>query len=230
MTSLLGPVTPVLMAKMPAIGAVKTRLTVPGACGRAMGARAAVEVAWAMLACTAARLGRGGRLVLAVTPDGSGTEVARRLEAGTRPRIIDQGPGDLGRRIDRVWRTLGTQRPVAFFGADSPDIPDAVLAEIPAALLSADLAIGPTHDGGYWTLAAASHHPAVLDQIDWGSSNVYDQTCRRAAEAGLMVHQLPAWRDVDIQEDVDALRTRLKDSGIKSGPLHGLLAVLDALP
>jgi hypothetical protein len=38
---------------------------------------------------------------------------------------------------------------------------------------------------------------------------VYDQTCRRAAEAGLSIRTLPVWPDVDRFNDVIALRRRL---------------------
>ncbi|MHC4421673.1 MAG: DUF2064 domain-containing protein, partial [Planctomycetota bacterium] len=83
------------------------------------------------------------------------------------------------------------------------------LGELPAALAGCDLALGPTDDGGYWTLAARKHQAAVLTGIDWGGATVYDQTLRRAAEAGLAVRALPMWHDVDRPRDVDALRRRL---------------------
>ena len=66
--------------------------------------------------------------------------------------------------------------------------------------------MGPTHDGGYWTLAAGACRPALLHQIDWGTAVVYDQTVQRAGAAGLSVCSLPAWYDVDALDDVAALR------------------------
>ena len=90
--------------------------------------------------------------------------------------------------------------------------PERLLAEIPTALREADLAIGPTPDGGYWTLAAGRYQPAVVRQIDWGSADVYDQTCQRAAETGLVVATLPVWHDVDRPQDVASLRLRLETS------------------
>jgi glycosyltransferase A (GT-A) superfamily protein (DUF2064 family) len=162
-----------------------------------------------MLRCTAERLASAWPLVLAVTPDGCGTEVAQQLEMGS-VATVDQGPGDLGERLGRVWRLADTDAPVAFFGSDSPDVPDDVLRRgIPSALADCELAVGPTEDGGYWTLAARSYYPQVLQGIDWGGPHVYDQTCRRAAEAGLSLHTLPVWPDVDRFNDVTALRRRL---------------------
>jgi glycosyltransferase A (GT-A) superfamily protein (DUF2064 family) len=234
MSHLLGDVTAVLMARDPRLGAVKTRLTA----GNAFSQSEARQVAWIMLRGIALRLQEAvARLVLAVTPDDGGAELAVELGlAGDRVEVLGQGPGDLGRRLDHVWRQVGTSGPVAFFGGDSPDIPAAALAAIPATLATSDIAIGPTADGGYWTLAAAKHRPEVLVQIDWGSACVYDQTRRRALDAGLVVGSLPLWHDVDHPGDVKALRLRLRQlpriaSGQPDGtdPSHWMAEQLDRL-
>ncbi|MHC4414550.1 MAG: TIGR04282 family arsenosugar biosynthesis glycosyltransferase [Planctomycetota bacterium] len=220
MANLLGDVTAVLMAKNPEDGLVKTRLRTWGG----FSAAGAAELAWAMLRCTAQRLHECGRLVLAVSPDGCGPGLAEALGV-PGVGVVDQGAGDLGERLDRVWRRLGTERPIAFFGGDSPDIPEEALAAILPALAESDVAVGPTDDGGYWTLAARGHHPAVLRNIDWGGDQVYDQTCQRAVAAGLVVGSLPVWHDVDRPEDVDGLRRRLRDP---RGSFHSTL--IDAAP
>jgi rSAM/selenodomain-associated transferase 1 len=200
------------MAKYPAPGRVKTRLVTAGL----LDEPGAVEFAWALLACTVARLAARRRVTVALACDDASlderaAEVRARLG---RPdlEVIDQGTGDLGRRLDHVWRRPElVATPLAFFGTDTPDVPDAALAAIPDALRAADLAVGPTGDGGYWTLAARRHLPEVLDRIDWGTETVYDQTRRRARDAGLTVSTLPPWHDVDRPEDVEDLRRRLAD-------------------
>ena len=228
-----GPL-PVLMAKLPRRGEVKTRLVEGGMCGP----EAAAELAWAFLECTARRLAARGPIALAASPDGTGPEMLGHLglPATSEVRVVDQGPGDLGERLDRVWQTVAPDRPVAFFGVDSPDVPESVLDAIPAALAQADLAIGPAHDGGYWTLAAGRYLPQVLRRIDWGSASVYDQTCQRADEAGLVRAELPRWHDVDRPEDVRALRRRLMElagpaspAGERRRPLMRLAERIDAL-
>lgn len=226
-----GELTAVLMAKRPEAGRVKTRIQDEGR----FDPQTTVGLAWAMLRCMAERLASFPRLVLAVTPDGCGAEVAQRLEIAP-VMTVDQGPGDLGERLDRAWRTIGSGAPVAFFGSDSPDVPDDVLRHgIPSALAGCELAVGPTQDGGYWTLAARSYHPQVLQGIDWGGPHVYDQTCRRALEAGLSLHTLPVWPDVDRLNDVIALRSRLAtlepagDDSPSSSALQRLARRLDDL-
>ena len=203
----LGDVTAVLMAKRPEPGAVKTRLVGPGG----LAPEAAAQLSWAMLWCTARRLcAASARVILAVSPDGCGRDLAEALDVEFA-QIVDQGAGDLGRRLERVWEVVGGEGRIAFFGVDTPDVPVAALREIPHALANHDLAVGPTVDGGYWTLAAGGFYPEVVRGIDWGSDRVYDQTRPRAAEAGLEVCELPRWFDVDEPSDVEALSRRLEE-------------------
>ena len=231
MPHLLGEVTAVLMAKDPSVGGAKTRLS-----GGGWTAGQASEVAEVMLRCIAHRLQEAARsLVLAVTPDGAGQALADRLGLDAID-VVDQGSGDLGRRLDRVWRVVGTEVPIAFFGGDSPDVPVSLLSAIPTTLAGCDVAVGPTTDGGYWTLAARTHNPAVLTGIDWGTAHVYDQTRRQATAAGLVVGALPAWHDVDRPGDLDALRVRLRELFTdppgrpnNAEPLRWMAAQLDRL-
>jgi len=194
------------MAKAPIPGTVKSRLVEDGY--TAAGATRAAE---AMLRCITDRLRRRGPVVLAVTPDGAHDRLREALAdgpAGDLP-IIDQGPGDLGERMLRAWTTVGADRPVALFGMDSPDLPEGHLDEIAEALRSAEAALGPTDDGGIWTLAGRSPIPELLTSIDWGSARVYDQMRQRAADANRILASLSGWYDIDRAEDVSAMLQRL---------------------
>jgi glycosyltransferase A (GT-A) superfamily protein (DUF2064 family) len=203
--------TAILLAKLPRPGAVKTRLTGTGG----LSAAEAAEVALAMLCCSVERLAARWTVVVAITPDGTGDRLLAALggalpaEIAARLQFVDQGEGDLGVRLGRAWRAVGSSSPVAFFGADTPDLPASHLEAIERGLVSSDVAIGPTPDGGYWTLASRDHRPGLLARVDWGSESVYDQTCDRAAAGGLRLESLPGWPDVDRPADVIALRERL---------------------
>ena len=199
----------VVMAKRPMPGRVKTRLI------GELSDRQAACVHAAMLECVLERL-RGtfpGRVVLALDGDihqpltGSDAGLSVAVPAGVE--VIDQGTGDLGERIGHVWQAIGTG-PAVFFGVDSPDIPTQVLATIYDSLTRSDAAVGPVGDGGYWCLAARRYAPELLAGIDWGTSAVYHQTREAARNAGLTLHELPAWHDVDTAEDLRALLIRLR--------------------
>lgn len=221
---LLNEYISVVMAKAPIPGQVKTRLI-----GVELTPDHASAIAAAMTRCIVLRLARRGRVWLAISPDDAAHLFTKEVRAAA-DRVIDQGAGNLSRRIERVWSLLEEDQPVAFFGIDSPDVPDAALDELADSLVDHDLAIGPTPDGGYWTLAARSRHPAVVRDIDWGSQIVYDQTVARARTAGLSIASLAEWPDVDEPHDVEALMQRLRDGGHPmNGPRQRLLLSLETL-
>jgi hypothetical protein len=223
-------VTAVVMAKLPEPGRVKTRLVASGALDDA----GAAALAWALLECTTERLAARMPIVIALGADATGALADRTIRARLprlSARIVPQGDGSLGARLDRVWRLLAGVGPLAFFGTDSPDLPAEAVGAIRPALARADAAIGPSTDGGYWALAALEHQPALLRGVDWGTAAVYDQTLRRADEAGITVVELPAWPDVDRPEDLLALRRRLAGPGgaASEAPLARLAARLDEI-
>ena len=86
---------------------------------------------------------------------------------------------------------------------DCPDVPDETIDEALAAISensAIDVAVGPTHDGGYWTLAAHAYHPQAVQSIEWGSHQVFDQTLDRIKESKLSYRVLPRWQDIDLPE------------------------------
>jgi uncharacterized protein len=205
--------TVVVMAKRPAPGRVKTRLT------SELSPVQAAEVHAAMLESVLSRVQAylPGRWVLALD-DASDDDASNKdlqhadpsLSVQIPPgwEIIDQGRGGLGERLSYVWRKIGKGRAV-FFGIDSPDTPAQALKSIWPALDRADAAVGPVDDGGYWCLAGRYFQPPLLTGIDWGSEAVYHQTREAAGKAHLRLLELPPWHDVDTPGDLHALQDRL---------------------
>jgi len=199
----------VVLGKAPIPGRVKTRLTRGP---DALTPEAAAAVAAAMMRATLERVATH-----------TGAAADRRILAIDRPdlapawatdggwAVVDQGDGSLGDRIARAWERAGPG-PVAFFGVDCPDVPARALAAIAPTLAGTDAAVGPVGDGGYWTLAAGQPCPQLLQGIDWGTTTVYDQTRQAADAAGLRLADLPVWHDVDHPEDLDALRSRVREA------------------
>lgn len=208
-----GPVatTCVVMAKRPVPGRVKTRLI-----GELSDHQAACVHA-AMLDCVLHRLIAAfpDQLVLALD---NGTQEplthpdpALDIQLPADTKLIDQGQGSLGDRLGHVWQAIG-EGPAVFFGVDSPDVPVNALKSIPHCLAHTDAACGPVEDGGYWCLAGRQYKPILLTGIDWGTPAVYHQTRDAAEQAGLTLHELPAWHDVDDASDLTSLRERLRDA------------------
>ena len=197
--------TLIVMAKPAVPGKVKTRLI------GEVNADQAAQVHQAMLRCTLERLERHIASVAQVRK-----VLCYDLRIGGDPgdfqfdgwNILEQGQGNLGQRMSRIWRDVGSGR-VAFFGADTPDVPAHALAAIAEAR---QMQICPVDDGGYWTLTAPSQLDAVLDGIDWGTASVYHQTRAAAEREGIDVVDLPTWHDVDEPDDLVALRKRIADT------------------
>ncbi len=149
-----------IFAKPPVAGHVKTRL-IP-----AVGAIGAAGLARAFLVDASAAV----RALPWATPVIATTGA---LEPSLAPGIPTwpQGEGDLGARLERVLirALLDAPRTIAI-GTDSPGLPSRLLANADAALASADAAIGPTADGGFYLLALRRCPPGLLAELPWESA------------------------------------------------------------
>jgi hypothetical protein len=198
--SLRGPVLAVF-AKQPRAGSVKTRLVPP------LSREQACSLYRVALHETVTRLANGpAALVLCCAG-------RQRWFANAFPGVplLPQGRGDLGQRLTRVTTALfaASGGPVAVVGADSPDLPLALLNEAFAALDRADVAVIPCRDGGYALLALRRPAPQLFAGIPWSSAGVLAATARRAAQLGLRLEKVGRWEDVD---DFTALQRLLARS------------------
>ena len=159
--------TVIVFARAPRLGTVKRRL----ACH--IGDRAALRFHTATLVHLLRGLRACGRfdVVLAVTPDRA------RFRLSMHVRRIDQGPGDLGRRMSRALRRY---RRAALIGCD---IPEACAADALAAfraLGTADAVFGPAEDGGYWLIALGPRRPADLfGRSRWSTGHALSDTLQQ---------------------------------------------------
>jgi len=190
--------TLVVFVKHPAPGAVKTRLA------ESVGPTAAAELYRALaehvLASTTPAPGEYERLVF-FDPPRARDEVRVWLPG---VRLLAQSEGDLGARLsDATARAFarGAAR-VAVAGTDAPGLARETVVAALDALDEADVAIGPSEDGGYYLLALRQPRPELFTGIAWSTPSVATDTRARAAAAGLVVRELPVLRDVDTLEDV----------------------------
>jgi len=203
-------ITHIIMAKEPVPGRVNTRLTVPGG----LSPDDAARLAEAMLVCVIRRLDDRGPVVVAVSPDAAVERLRDRMAellSGldiTGMTWLPQGAGDLGDRIVRIWRTIGAG-PALVFGVDTTDMPASAMDEAASVVMAGASVIGPTDDGGYWTIGGPACRPELFHDIDWGSSSVYDDTLDHARSAGITLRSITPWMDVDHPSDLRALGRRL---------------------
>jgi rSAM/selenodomain-associated transferase 1 len=145
--------------------------------------------------------------VVCFTPPGAGDEMRSLVPAGVQ--LMEQSEGDLGARMLGVFEELlaSGASGVVLIGSDLPLLERSTvlgacrhLKEDPEAVV-----IGAASDGGYCLLGATQRPAALMADMAWGRSDVLAQTLARAEGAGLRVVQLPATRDVDTPDDLQAV-------------------------
>ncbi|MDZ7960040.1 MAG: TIGR04282 family arsenosugar biosynthesis glycosyltransferase [Aulosira sp. DedQUE10] len=115
-----------------------------------------------------------------------------------------QGEGDLG---DRITRSLldafdSGKEQVTIIGTDCPGVDSPLLAMAFQQLDNFDFVLGPAMDGGYYLIGLRQPIPQLFANIDWGTSQVLQQTVDIAHHLNLSHIYLPPLADVDRPEDL----------------------------
>jgi uncharacterized protein len=184
----------IVIAKEPLPGRAKTRLTPP---------------------CTPAEAAELARAALLDTIDVvSRTPAARRVlvfegdQRDWRPNgfeLVAQRGDGLGERLAAAFADVGT--PALLVGMDTPQLTPALLVAGVRALArpGVDAVLGPTVDGGYWSVGFARNVPAAFDGVPMSTRWTWASQRRRLDELGLRVHEQPRLRDVDTITDARAV-------------------------
>lgn len=126
--------------------------------------------------------------------------------------LVLQEGADLGERLDNALTRLlaaGYQH-VAIMNSDGPTLPLTCLTGAFEALSgSADVVLGPCDDGGYYLIGLKQPAPRLLRKVRMSTPNVLSDTLAIAAEEGLTVELLPTWYDVDDAESLERLMKEL---------------------
>jgi rSAM/selenodomain-associated transferase 1 len=193
-----------VMAKVPAAGAVKTRLCPPLTPDDAAAlARCFLLDRVEQLSAVAA-----GDPIVAFAPAGREADMRALVPPGIR--LVAQAEGDLGTRLDRLLTDLLAEgyRAAIAVDADSPTLPTAHLERACRDLMGGaiDAVVGPCDDGGYYLIGLRTPAPALFRDMPWSTAAVLGATRERAARAGLALALLPPWFDVDRGDDLARLR------------------------
>jgi hypothetical protein len=191
-----------IFVRNPVPGAVKTRL-IP-----ALGAEGAYALYLGFLQDLFRRVHRlKGARVTVFHADGADA-LTPLLPRGWA--LAPQEGADLGQRLEAASRRLlGAGGRALIIGSDSPDLPIQYLRRAFTRLKHKDVVLGPAADGGYYLVGLRATAPALFDGVHWGGDAVLQQTVDNVARAGLSLHVLPVWYDVDDEPSLQLLRTML---------------------
>jgi len=182
----------VVMAKEPLPGRVKTRLCPP------LTHEQAAQLAEAALADTleAVAWTPASRRVLVL--DGSpGAWLPPGFDV-----IAQRGDG-LAERLSNATRDVGEALVVV--GMDTPQLTRGLLREALARLEGAGAILGPTADGGYWTIGLREPDPRAFEGVPMSTAGTAAAQRERLAQLGLHAAELEPLRDVDSWEDAVAV-------------------------
>lgn len=118
-----------------------------------------------------------------------------------------QSEGDLGRRIATAFQTVfnnGIEK-VVIIGSDCPTLNYQLIEEAFAALFQHELVLGRAADGGYYLIGLKRLIPELFTGINWGTSEVLQQTVKIAENLKLAVAYLTTLSDIDRPEDLAIL-------------------------
>jgi rSAM/selenodomain-associated transferase 1 len=181
-----------IFAKPPEAGRVKTRL-IPE-----LGEQRAAELAEAFLQDTVSLVRECPWARCAI----AATEHFER-DYFRRDEVWLQGEGDLGMRLERIFRRGLQQFEMVFaLGADSPGLHPGYLARAREELIHADAVLGGAHDGGFYLLGMKKCPEGILDEIQWSHSQTYAETVARLHRQGLKTASIDRWFDIDTPEDL----------------------------
>ncbi|MCO6451463.1 MAG: TIGR04282 family arsenosugar biosynthesis glycosyltransferase [Caldilineales bacterium] len=128
-------------------------------------------------------------------------------------RLTPQQGQSLGERLDNLLQSaLQEFDRAVVMSSDSPTLPAAYVTEAFARLESADVVLGPCSDGGYYLIGLKRPQPVLLCEVQMSTPHVLTDTLAQAAKLDLTVSLLPEWYDVDTVTDLQRLRSDLRVS------------------
>ena len=201
-----------VMAKAPRPGKVKTRLAPP----LTLEQTAALNICFLRdTTSNIAEVAQQGSAagIICYTPVGDEVAFDGLLPEGFQ--LIPQRGDGFGERLhcaatDLLACGFGA---VCLIDSDSPTLPgSALVAAVEALLTPGDrVVLGGSDDGGYYLIGLKAPHTQVFERITWSTGSVLQETRERAAEAGLLLVELPLWYDVDDGATLKTLAAELLD-------------------
>jgi len=194
----------VIMAKAPRPGAVKTRLVSD------LSPTAVTDFYCCLLGDTLDLARSLDDVDVAIMCPDSDVKELEQL-AGNDVRVVAQDGDGLAAGLTSVFkRFTQNNRHTVAFNSDSPHLPGSVLMGAFETLVSHDVVVGPTHDGGYYLVGAKTSHPALFANDGMGTRSALEMLLARARDLELSVGLVDSFYDIDVAEDLTRLAAELR--------------------
>ena len=126
-------------------------------------------------------------------------------------KVLAQGAGNLGRRLERLDRALGAMRlrRRIYIGSDAPVLKPRHYRRVIAGLATHDAVLAAARDGGVTMMATRRGWPPLAG-LPWGSQGLAHALGAACRKAGQAVLKIPGGFDVDRQADLAPLARALR--------------------
>lgn len=122
---------------------------------------------------------------------------------------VEQADGDLGQKMRSAFKhsiETGAET-IVLIGSDIPDITANLLQQAFTSLLTREVVIGPSQDGGYYLIGMAADqapqlYPLLFEEMPWSTGKLFATTISHLEKAGYDVAILPKLRDIDLPADL----------------------------
>lgn len=178
--------------------------------------RAVVALCRLMLDCALEDLRAWRGPVVLVPEDRDDLDWARSLPAmrsdGRAPvRVLAQGAGNLGRRLERLDRALDAMqlKRRIYIGSDAPVLKPRHYLRAIAGLAGHDAVLAAARDGGVTMMATRRGWPRLAG-LPWGSPGLAHALSAACRKAGQAVLRIPGGFDVDRYSDLGPLARALR--------------------
>jgi rSAM/selenodomain-associated transferase 1 len=126
---------------------------------------------------------------------------------GEDVRLMPQEGDELGARQLNAFRSAfsrGYEKAV-IIGSDNPCVTRIDVKFTFGSLKVTDVVLGPSEDGGYYLIGARKAYRELFEDIEWGGTQVLDETLKKAETAGISVNLIDRRFDIDRIDDVRML-------------------------
>lgn len=198
--------TLVLLCKRPALGVGKQRIAAKA------DTETAQQLAKALLACALEDVLAWPGAVIIAPADIKDREWAENLLKQKRAdvKVLPQTNGNLGQRLNALDHTLrsGGFTQLIYIGSDAPDLEITDFATANRTLLSFDVALKPTMDGGVSIMASRKPWPD-LTHLPWSTAQFFENLTLLCQQNACSVSSLAKGFDIDELEDLSYLVSKL---------------------
>jgi rSAM/selenodomain-associated transferase 1 len=135
--------------------------------------------------------------------------------------------GDLGLKMVHALEVglASDHDRVVIVGSDAPTVP---VKDVMSLLEStADVALGPASDGGFYAIAASKTHRSMFDGVTWSRADTMARSVHAIERSGLTVELGAEWFDVDEPGDLEILLRASEVPPHTAACLHRIRALPD---